>query len=168
MKSQKRGSHDPQCSRKSSGVINNAPEFEDTAVIYVRNGSDADYTASLEHQEHMCREACEENGMEILEVFRDDGESANELYRPGLVAAMAYCRENHVDGFVATEITRLARSVEVYQALENALLDRGVEILFANIEHSTDCPAYHLHVALLESEREPYRTGRGGAGLDSK
>src|SRR5215469_10538772 len=89
-----------------------APQTE-TAVVYVRVSTERQVgNASLETQEKVCREYCRKSGWEVLEVFREEGESAKTADRPELLAAMSFCRQRkpHPTYFVVHSVDRLARN----------------------------------------------------------
>ena len=49
-------------------------------IIYTRVSSDEQVKGtSLEFQEQLCRQYCEQQGMEVLALFREEGESAKNL-----------------------------------------------------------------------------------------
>ena len=81
------------------------------AVIYVRvSTKEQTENLSLPTQLRACEEYCRREGYEILEQFREEGESAKTADRPQLQRLLKYCRTHkgkvHV---VVFNLTRFAR-----------------------------------------------------------
>ena len=65
------------------------------AIIYTRVSSDEQVKGtSLEYQEQICRQYCSTKGIEVLNVFREEGVSAKTAERLELLRAMEYCRRH--------------------------------------------------------------------------
>ena len=68
------------------------------AIIYIRVSSDEQIDGtSLDFQEAECRRYCERNGYEVVEVFREEGQSAKDLSlnnRKEFLRAIEFCRKN--------------------------------------------------------------------------
>lgn len=95
------------------------------AIIYIRVSSARQVqNASLETQEHACRDYCAQMGWEVLKVFREEGESAKTANRTQLQVALRFCRENKPRPrfFVVYHVDRFARQGSDHDALRKTLL----------------------------------------------
>ncbi len=103
-------------------------------IIYTRVSSDEQVKGtSLEFQEKLCRQYCEQQGMEVLALFREEGESAKNLNmrnRKKFLEALEFCRKNkkNVQAFVVFRIDRFARNTEDHFAVRKILMDYGVSL----------------------------------------
>jgi site-specific DNA recombinase len=101
------------------------------AIIYTRVSSEEQVKGtSLNDQEARCRQYCADQGMEVLEVFREEGASAKTIDRRMLLEAMEYCRHHKgsVDAFVVWKVDRFARNAEDHFAVRKLLLEYGVSL----------------------------------------
>lgn len=100
-------------------------------IIYVRVSS-AEQVAgtSLTSQEQDCRRYCAAQGIGVLEVFREEGESAKTADRTSLLRALAFCRKHkgNVSAFVVAKVDRFARNTEDHFYVRKLLLDSGVTL----------------------------------------
>lgn len=100
-------------------------------IIYVRVSS-AEQVAgtSLTSQEQDCRKYCAAQGIAILEVFREEGESAKTADRTALLRALAFCRKHRgaISAFVVAKVDRFARNTEDHFYVRKLLLDNGVTL----------------------------------------
>lgn len=86
-------------------------------IIYCRVSSlDQVDGTSLESQERICREYAEREGIEVVEVFVDRGESAKTADRPQFLKAISFCgqKKNRIDFFVVYKLDRFSRSQTGY------------------------------------------------------
>lgn len=100
-------------------------------VIYTRVSSDEQVKGtSLEFQEQLCRKYCAERGIEVLEVFREQGESAKTADREEFLRALEYCRKHkaRVEAFVVAKVDRFARNTEDHFFVRKRLLEYGVTL----------------------------------------
>ena len=82
------------------------------AVIYVRvSTKEQTENLSLPTQLRACEEYCRREGYEVLERFREEGESAKTADRPQLQQLLKYCRthKGKVHFVVVFNLTRFAR-----------------------------------------------------------
>lgn len=104
------------------------------AIIYVRVSDPHQVSGtSLEFQEQECIKFCERNGMEVADIFREEGESAKDLSlnnRLEFLRALEFCRKNKgkVGNFVVLRVDRFARSTEDHFAVRKLLSDCGVTL----------------------------------------
>ncbi|MDP2789895.1 MAG: recombinase family protein [bacterium] len=102
-----------------------------TAVIYVRvSSSEQVQNTSLGTQERVCREFAQREGLRVLEVFRDKGESAKTADRPQFMRALAYCltKKNQVGYFVVYKLDRFSRNQFDHAQIRAMLKHGGVEL----------------------------------------
>lgn len=100
-------------------------------VIYTRVSSDEQVKGtSLEYQEESCRKYCQERGVEVLAVFREEGVSAKTADRTELLRALEYCRKHrgHVQAFVFAKVDRFARNTEDHFYVRKLLQEYGVTL----------------------------------------
>ena len=82
------------------------------AIIYIRvSTKEQTENLSLPTQLRVCEEYCRREGFEILERFKEEGESAKTTDRRELQRMLAYCRSNKgkVHFLVVFNLTRFAR-----------------------------------------------------------
>lgn len=103
-------------------------------IIYTRVSSDEQVNGtSLEFQEDLCRKYCEQKGIEIVEVFREEGESAKDLSlnnRKKFLGALEFCRKNknQIEAFIVLRVDRFARNTEDHFAVRKILHDYGTSL----------------------------------------
>ena len=103
-------------------------------IIYTRVSSDEQVKGtSLEFQEELCRKYCEQKGIEIVEVFREEGESAKDLSlnnRRKFLEALEFCRKrkNQIQAFIILRVDRFARNTEDHFAVRKILLEYGTTL----------------------------------------
>lgn len=103
-------------------------------IIYTRVSSDEQVQGtSLEFQEELCRKYCEQKEIEIVEVFKEEGESAKDLSlnnRKKFLGALEFCRKNKniIDAFVVLRVDRFARNTEDHFAVRKILLSYGTNL----------------------------------------
>src|ERR1017187_262290 len=100
-------------------------------IIYVRVSS-AEQVAgtSLVSQEQDCRRYCASQGITVLEVFREEGESAKTADRTALLRALDFCRKQKgaINVFVVAKVDRFARNTEDHFYVRKLLLDNGITL----------------------------------------
>lgn len=100
-------------------------------IIYTRVSSDEQVRGtSLDFQEEICRGYCKEKGIEVLEVFREEGASAKTADRAELLRAIEFCRKNKgkLQAFVVAKVDRFARNTEDHFYVRKLLLDYGATL----------------------------------------
>ena len=101
------------------------------ACLYLRvSGDDQVEGASLETQEKECRAYCQRNGIEVVRVFTDAGESAKTAARPQFKSLLTYSidKQNGINCVVAYRLDRLARKTYDYAVFAATLAKYGVVI----------------------------------------
>ena len=103
-------------------------------IIYTRVSSDEQVKGtSLEFQEDLCRRYCTERDIEVIEVFREEGESAKDLSlnnRKKFLAALEFCRKRkkQINAFIVLRVDRFARNTEDHFAVRKILMDYGTSL----------------------------------------
>ena len=103
-------------------------------VIYIRVSSDEQVKGtSLEFQEEACRKYCKDQGIEVVNIFREEGASAKDLSlnnRKKFLNALEFSRKNKgkIDAFVVLRVDRFARNTEDHFAIRKILLGYGVSL----------------------------------------
>lgn len=103
-------------------------------VIYIRVSSDEQVKGtSLEHQEELCRSYCAQRGIDVVTIFKEEGESAKDLSlnnRKQFLSALEFCRKRkkQIQAFVVLRVDRFARNTEDHFAVRKILLDYGTTL----------------------------------------
>ena len=93
------------------------------AVIYIRvSTKEQTENLSLPTQLRACEEYCRREGFEILERFKEEGESAKTADRTELQRLLTYCRthKGRVHFLVVFNLTRFARDPPPPRGLRRA------------------------------------------------
>lgn len=101
------------------------------AVLYVRvSTKEQTENLSLPTQLKACEEYCRRNGYDVLERFREEGESAKTTDRSQLQALLKYCRthKGRVHFVVVYNLTRFAREKYDHFALRAHLKSLGISL----------------------------------------
>jgi DNA invertase Pin-like site-specific DNA recombinase len=101
------------------------------ARIYIRvSTKEQTENLSLPTQLRVCEEYCRREGFEILERFKEEGESAKTTDRRRLQRMLAYCRSNKgkVHFLVVFNLTRFARDKYDHFALRSHLKSLGISL----------------------------------------
>lgn len=99
-----------------------------TAVIYARVSSVGD-RQSTTRQVIDLREYADYTKLEVKEVFEEhiSGARKNEE-RDGLVRAITYCKENHIDTLLVSELSRVGRNAFEVLATIKEMVDNGINL----------------------------------------
>lgn len=82
----------------------------DKAVIYVRVSSEKQVeNYSLDFQEKSLRRYAQENNMQVMKVFREEGYSGTNTNRPAYKEMIKYLEENSIDAILLHKLDRLHR-----------------------------------------------------------
>jgi site-specific DNA recombinase len=101
------------------------------AIIYIRvSTKEQTENLSLPTQLRVCEEYCRREGFEILERFREEGESAKSADRRELQRMLTYCRSNKgkVHFLIVFNLTRFARDKYDHFALRSHLKSLGISL----------------------------------------
>lgn len=100
-------------------------------IIYVRVSSEEQVKGtSLENQDDLCRAYCQNKGIEVVGIYREEGASAKTADRAEFLRAIEYCRKHKgkVDAFVVYKVDRFARNTEDHFYVRKMLIDYGVTL----------------------------------------
>lgn len=100
-------------------------------IIYIRVSSEEQVKGtSLENQDELCRNYCQNKGIEIVGVFREEGASAKTAQRAQFLRAIEFCRKNKnkIDAFVVYKVDRFARNTEDHFYVRKMLIEYGVTL----------------------------------------
>lgn len=101
------------------------------AVTYIRvSTKEQTENLSLPTQLRACEEYCRRQGYEVLERFKEEGESAKTADRPELQRLLKYCRthKGRVHFVVVFNLTRFAREKYDHFALRSHLKSLGISL----------------------------------------
>lgn len=102
-------------------------------IIYCRVSTQeqADDGNSLKTQERLCRLYAQKEGLEIVEVFIEEGESAKTISRTKLQEMMKYCKDHQgeIDSLLIYKIDRLSRASVDYATLKAYFYQCGVKVI---------------------------------------
>lgn len=102
-----------------------------TGIIYARVSSkDQVENTSLDFQERLCREYALREGIEILKVFVERGESAKTANRTEFLSAITFCsnKKRKVDYFIIYKLDRFARNQYDHETVRAGLLRFGTAL----------------------------------------
>jgi DNA invertase Pin-like site-specific DNA recombinase len=127
-------------------------------VIYTRVSSDEQVDGtSLASQDELCREYCKKKGIEVVQAFREEGQSAKDLSlknRSQFLAALEFCRKRKdIEAFVVFKVDRFARSTEDHFAVRRILRGYGAT-LYSVTEPIGDKPAEKFIETVLAGAAE--------------
>lgn len=127
-------------------------------VIYTRVSSDEQIEGtSLDSQEALCRAYCTQKGIEVVGLFREEGESAKDLSlknRSQFLAALEFCRAaKDIGAFIVFKVDRFARSTEDHFSVRRVLRDYGTT-LYSVTEPIGDKPAEKFIETVLAGAAE--------------
>jgi len=103
-------------------------------IIYTRVSSDEQVKGtSLEFQEELCRKYCQQRQIEVVEVYKEEGESAKDLSlknRKKFLEALEYCRKNKnsITAFIVLRVDRFARNTEDHFSIRKILMGYGTTL----------------------------------------
>lgn len=97
-----------------------------TAVGYIRvSTTDQVENYSLQSQEDAIRAHCRREGLDLLSVFREEGESAKTVHRMKLRSMLDYCRDKKPGVVLVWKYDRLSRSLEGHIQIRSELQSLG-------------------------------------------
>ncbi len=103
------------------------------AVVYIRVSSEEQVdNFSLETQERICLQEAERKGLEVAQIFREEGRSAKNITgRPALLEMLAYFKKNKrtTDALIVYRLDRLSRSTSDYLAIRRILAECQITLI---------------------------------------
>jgi site-specific DNA recombinase len=101
------------------------------AVIYIRVSTQEQVeNLSLDTQESRCQDLCKKKGWNLLEVFREEGQSAKTTQRDEFQRMLRFCKNprNAVGVIVVFDFSRFARNMIDQLLAQKELLEAGVRV----------------------------------------
>ena len=88
---------------------------------------------SLSTQEKFCRELSERDGYSVLEIWREEGESAKTANRTQLQLMMRFAEKNkkRISRLVVYKVDRLSRDTADYLAIKTFFNKLGISLVSA-------------------------------------
>ncbi len=138
-------------------------------ILYLRvSSAEQVKNFSLDTQEELCRSYAQRMGYQVLQVFKEEGESAKTADRPELVKLLDYCAKNKTDvaSVIVYKFDRMARNTSDHLAIRAKLAEHGIK-LESTSEQTDDSPAGKFMetlfsaVAQLDNEVRAERTRNG-------
>ena len=132
-------------------------------IILARFSSDLQNPLSAEDQVQRCRTECQQQGWNVVEVFKDEAKSGRSiLKRHGYVAAMSAAISGKCDLIMVTALDRLGRNTRELNDARYRLGDHGVDIYIVDrgILSSFEFSLW-AELAQIEAERIGERVGIG-------
>ena len=124
------------------------------AIIYLRVSTEEQVdNFSLETQEKICRQEAERRGMEVAQVFKEEGRSAKTIVgRPMLIEMLEYFRKNKrtIDALIIYRLDRLSRSTSDYLAIRKKLAECQIALVSAS-EPTGNSPTERFIETMLAS-----------------
>ncbi len=121
------------------------------AIIYIRvSTAEQVENNSLTNQHEACLTYCQQNDLEALQVFSDEGHSAKIRERPALLHALDFCKRNKgkVHTFLVWKLDRFSRNQSDHHALRAIIAGYGVALRSVT-EILRDDPTGHLMEGIL-------------------
>jgi site-specific DNA recombinase len=114
---------------------NKTQQQPESAVVYLRVSTEEQVdNYSLDTQEDICKKEAERKGIEILQVFREEGRSAKTITgRPVLIEMLEYCRKHkkEIDAVIVYRLDRISRQTSDYLAIRKKLAECEIKLLSA-------------------------------------
>src|SRR5258708_37864909 len=124
------------------------------AVIYLRVSTEEQVdNFSLETQEKICKQEAIRRGLDIVQIFKEEGRSAKNITgRPVLIEMLEYFRKNKrtIDALIIYRLDRLSRSTADYLAIRKRLLEYEI-ILVSSSEPTGNSPTERFIETMLAS-----------------
>lgn len=124
------------------------------AIIYLRVSTEEQVdNFSLETQEKICKQEAERRGMEVAQIFKEEGRSAKNIVgRPVLVEMLEFCRKNkrNIDALIVYRLDRLSRQTGDFLAIRKKLAENQI-ILVSASEPTGNSPTERFIETMLAS-----------------
>jgi site-specific DNA recombinase len=99
------------------------------AVVYARFSTELQSASSLDDQVRLCRERIEQDGHELVNVYKDRAISGASLMRPGIQSVLQDARRGAFDLLYAEALDRVSRDQEDVAGVFKRLLFADVKIM---------------------------------------
>jgi len=123
------------------------------SLIYSRVSSEEQIQGfSLDGQEKFCRKFAEDNGYQVVKVYRDEGKSGTNLNRPALQDLLAQCQQDKsINAVIVQETDRLARNTQDHLAIRAILKKLNVKLISVAQPMLDDSPEGNMIDTILAS-----------------
>ncbi|MDP2855543.1 MAG: recombinase family protein [bacterium] len=103
------------------------------AIIYCRVSTEeqANKGISIDAQERTCSKLAREQGYQILDIIKDEGQSGGTLKRPGMQRILKLVEENQPDAIFALHSDRFSRNVKDHIYLKELFQTKKIKTVFA-------------------------------------
>ncbi len=105
------------------------------ALIYLRVSTEEQVeNYSLDTQNDICRKEAERRGLEVMEVFREEGRSAKTITgRPVLIKMLEFCRKHKKDigAVIVYRLDRISRQTSDYLVIRKKLAECEIKLISA-------------------------------------
>lgn len=106
------------------------------AVVYLRVSTEEQVdNFSLETQERICKQEAERRGMNIVQIFKEEGRSAKTISgRPVLIELLEFCRKNkrNIGALIVYRLDRLSRQTGDFLAIRKRLAEYQIVLISAS------------------------------------
>jgi site-specific DNA recombinase len=99
------------------------------AIGYVRVAAELQSGSCLDDQTAQIRAMADAEGIELVGVAADSGESAHNLNRPGLLTLLAAVAAGEVNTVIIRDLSRLARNPQDLRRLLKLFDSRGIALV---------------------------------------
>jgi site-specific DNA recombinase len=119
-------------------------------IIYCRvSSNDQVQGTSLENQRTACLQYAQNRGIEVKEIFIEEGESATAANREQFLKALDYCRDHKdIEAFIIWKLDRFARNTTDHFSVRAKLITYNTT-LHSVTEPITDDPQGQLMETML-------------------
>lgn len=133
------------------------------ALIYTRVSKDRRHGRSVEEQETECRDLCDREGWEIVDVLTDNDRSASRhatRMRPAWENVKTAIASGTIDILVTWEASRAQRDLAVYAELRQLCAEHGVKWSYGGSVYdlTTTADRFRTGIDALVSENEAEQT----------
>lgn len=131
------------------------------AAIYVRVSSADQREASLDDQEREARELCEEQGMEVVSVYRDYAKSGHDSRRPAYLEMIETAKAGKFSVIAAHHLDRLWRDPSEQESVVDTLDFAGVRVIDCRgIDSGEEGARMMMSILGMMARQESINTGR--------
>jgi DNA invertase Pin-like site-specific DNA recombinase len=122
-----------------------------TAIIYLRVSTDeqGESGLGLEAQERTALDYCDRNGLEVVEIVREVQSGKSIKKRLLLQAALERCAKGEASVLVASNVSRLARSIRDLSEMLETAEKRGYGVAAVDTGLDTSTPAGKMVFQIL-------------------
>ena len=144
-----------------------------TGVIYARvSSSEQVQGTSLGMQERLCKEYADREGIKVLAVFIEEGESAKTANRTEFNKALAFCanKKNTIDFFIIHKVDRFMRNFDQHGVMQAFLKKHGTKLrsVSEQIDESPVGRAMEGMLAVFAEFDNNVRSARSKSGMVEK